>query len=303
MTVASPVAAPPGQYWSWRGFEIHYVKAGQAGSDRPAILLVHGFGASTDHWKKNIAALQSEFEVYAIDLLGFGRSAKAETEYSADLWVEQLHDFIADVVGKSAVIVGNSIGGYVALATTSRHPDRAAGGILLNPAGGFSEDFANRPEPNPVQKVVGQTMKGLFQQDWFSWLIFKYVQNKPFIRKTLRQVYVNQSEVTDELVEEIYRPSCDRGAAKVFARVFRAAKGAPIDELLGQLSQPLYLIWGEKDPWVGNVQARAEKFSRHYPTVRQDFINAGHCPHDDDPAAVNQRIRDWVLDEVVVNRR
>jgi pimeloyl-ACP methyl ester carboxylesterase len=294
MVIASPVPTVPGQYWTWRGFQIYYVRAGAARSQHPAILLVHGFGASTDHWKKNIVGLQDEFEVYAIDLLGFGRSTKAETQYSADLWVDQLHDFIQQVIGRPAVIVGNSIGGYTALATTSRFPDLAAAAILLNPAGGFREDGANRPEPSPLQKVFGTTLKSLLNQDWFSWLIFKYVQNKPFIRKTLKQVYVNTSAVTDELVEDIYRPACDRGAAKVFALVFRAPKGEPIDLLLQKLQRPLYVIWGERDPWVGNARSRGNKFIQHYPTVKQDFINAGHCPHDDDPDQVNALIRNWV---------
>jgi pimeloyl-ACP methyl ester carboxylesterase len=99
-----------GQYWTWRDYQIHYVKAGQ-NTDRPPILLVHGFGASTDHWVKNIAGLQDEFEVWAIDLLGFGRSTKADEQYSGDLWSNQIHDFIQEVIGRPAVIVGNSIGG------------------------------------------------------------------------------------------------------------------------------------------------------------------------------------------------
>ena len=45
-------------------------------SDRPALLLVHGFGASTDHWRHNIPVLAETHSVHALDLLGFGRSAK-----------------------------------------------------------------------------------------------------------------------------------------------------------------------------------------------------------------------------------
>lgn len=58
-------------YWNWRGWRIHYVQQGHQG---PCLLLVHGFGASTDHWRKNIAELSQQFRVWAIDLLGFGRS-------------------------------------------------------------------------------------------------------------------------------------------------------------------------------------------------------------------------------------
>ena len=77
MQVIESTAAIPGQYWEWRGQQIYYVKAGRRG-DRPPLLLVHGFGASTDHWRKNVVGLSDEFEVWAIDLLGFGRSAKPD---------------------------------------------------------------------------------------------------------------------------------------------------------------------------------------------------------------------------------
>ena len=67
------VASGSGAYWQWRGQTIYYVKAGvkagdsleEQGRDRPPLLLVHGFGASTDHWRKNIAGLSRYFEVWA----------------------------------------------------------------------------------------------------------------------------------------------------------------------------------------------------------------------------------------------
>ena len=124
MTIALSLEVASSQYWTWREFKIHYVKAGTR-NDRPPLLLVHGFGASTDHWKKNIAVLKNDFEVYAIDLLGFGRSQKADTAYSSDLWCEQLSDFVKEIIGRPAIIVGNSIGGYAALATASQFPDQA----------------------------------------------------------------------------------------------------------------------------------------------------------------------------------
>ncbi|MFN9362984.1 MAG: alpha/beta fold hydrolase, partial [Pseudanabaena sp.] len=69
-----------GQYWLWREQKIYFVKAGN-NPQRPPLLLVHGFGASTDHWRKNISELSQDFEVYAIDLLGFGRSQKPAWQY------------------------------------------------------------------------------------------------------------------------------------------------------------------------------------------------------------------------------
>ena len=70
--------------WSHLGHDVHTVhqQPEQDCSDRPALLLVHGFGASTDHWRHNIPVLARTHAVHALDLLGFGRSAKpAELAY------------------------------------------------------------------------------------------------------------------------------------------------------------------------------------------------------------------------------
>jgi pimeloyl-ACP methyl ester carboxylesterase len=284
--------AASGHYWTWRGHQIYYVKAGQRTANRPALLLVHGFGASTDHWQKNIAGLQDEFEVWAIDLLGFGRSTKADTQYSADLWCNQLYDFVTAVVAHPVVIAGNSIGAYTALATNALFPDITRGAILLNPVGSFSDPQPS--PPNAMQQAMGNTFKFLFNQSCVSWLIFKSVQNKNYIRKTLQKVYVNQAEVTEELVENIYRPSCDHGAATTFVRLFQSPKGEPVDTLLAQLQHPLLIIWGEKDPWIGNAQVKGAKFKQYYPNLQEAYINAGHCPHDDAPQIVNELIRSWL---------
>jgi pimeloyl-ACP methyl ester carboxylesterase len=291
MTTSLTLPQSTGQYWSWRGYQVYYVQAGK-NPDKPPILLVHGFGASTDHWKKNVAGLQAEFEVWAIDLLGFGRSTKADAQYSADLWSNQLHDFIEQVIGRPVVIAGNSIGGYTALATNALFPGQTRGAILINPVGSFSD--APTQEPTALQKAMGSTMKFMLNQDWVSWLIFKSVQNKSYIRKTLQKVYVNQAEVTDELVDDIYRPSCDPGAATTFARLFRSPKGEPTDSLLAKLQHPLLIIWGEKDPWIGDAKVRGAKFAKFYPGAESVYINAGHCPHDDAPVVVNELIRSWM---------
>ncbi|MFM6190896.1 MAG: alpha/beta fold hydrolase [Planktothrix sp.] len=286
----------PGQYWQWRDQLIYYVRAGERHPQRPPLLLVHGFGASTDHWRKNIQELQSDFEVWAIDLLGFGRSAKPKREYSGQLWRDQLQDFITEVIGQPVILAGNSLGGYASLCVASQCPSTAKGLILLNSAGPFTETDP-RPEPPLWKKAVSTTMRSLFRQDWVSFLIFQWTRRRSIIRKTLLKVYLDPSAVTDQLVEEIYRPSCDPGAAQVFASVFKSPQGEKVDVLLNQLSCPLLLIWGEGDPWM-NCRERSRKFHQYYPQLQEYFLQAGHCPHDEVPEQVNNLIRSWVLEQV-----
>ena len=283
----------PGTYWQWRDNSIYYVSAGQQQSDLPALLLVHGFGASTDHWRKNIAQLQEDFQVWAIDLLGFGRSAKPKQEYSGNLWREQLHDFITEVIGKPTVLAGNSLGGYASLCVAAAYPQSTAGLILLNSAGPFS-DTTTQSDRESKSNFGGKLTRSILLQPWASFLLFQYVRRRSVIRKTLNQVYYDRSAVTEQLVEDIYRPSCDLGAAEVFNAVFKTPQGEKVDVLLSQMLCPLLLLWGEKDPWI-NARDRGSKFREYYPQLTEYYLEAGHCPHDEIPEEVNQLITNWVL--------
>ena len=77
--------------WNYLDHPVHSVRQRPpqqlSDRDQPAVLLVHGFGASTDHWRHNIPALADRYEVHALDLLGFGRSAKPQgLPYGGCLW-------------------------------------------------------------------------------------------------------------------------------------------------------------------------------------------------------------------------
>ncbi|MEH1825537.1 MAG: alpha/beta fold hydrolase [Nostoc sp.] len=310
VTTAPSTIPIPGKYWQWRGHNVYYVRAGEKQTQRPPLLLVHGFGASTDHWRKNITGLCQDFEVFAIDLLGFGRSAKPKLQYSGDLWRAQLHDFISEVIGQKAVLAGNSLGGYACLCVAAQHPDSVAGLVLLNSAGPFS-DSQPTPEPEVLQtqiqppkkpssleKLLGNSVKWIFQQPLAQFVLFQYVRQRWVIRQTLEKVYLDKSAVTDQLVEEIYRPAFDAGALDVFVSVFSSPQGEKVDVLLKQLTCSLLMLWGEADPWM-NTRERSQKFRQYCPQLTEHLLTAGHCPHDEIPDTINQLLRDWVLSESV----
>ena len=295
MPLTSPpiMQSVPGTYWQWQGNSIYYVCAGEQQSHKPPLLLVHGFGASTEHWRKNIAQLQKQFQVWAIDLLGFGRSAKPSQEYSGNLWREQLHDFITAVIGQPTVLAGNSLGGYASLCVAAEYPQSTVGLILLNSAGPFSDTEVNSNQ-NSRSNLVGKLIRSVLLQPWASFLLFQYVRRRSVIRKTLNKVYFDRSVITEQLVEDIYLPSCDRGAADVFNSVFKTPQGEKVDVLLGQMDCPLLLLWGEKDPWI-DARDRGNKFCQYYSQITQYYLKAGHCPHDEIPEQVNTLITDWTL--------
>ena len=279
--------------WHWQGHKIRYTVAG---TGKP-LLLIHGFGASIGHWKHNIPVLaEAGYKVFAIDLLGFGASDKALLDYSLELWQEQITDFWAEFINEPTVFVGNSIGALLALMLVTKNPEISAGGVLINCAGGLN----HRPgDLNPLLGVVMGGFARLVKSPVTGNLLFNNIRRKSQIRRTLYQVYRDRNAVTDELVEMLYQPSCDPGAQQVFASVLTAPAGQTPTELLPSLNQPLLVVWGEKDPWTPVAGAKIyQDLAKNNPDVEFEIIpNAGHCPHDENPTAVNAQILNWLANQ------
>nr|MBX2862995.1 alpha/beta fold hydrolase [Leptolyngbyaceae cyanobacterium MAG.088] len=214
-----------------------------------------------------------------------------------DLWRDQLSDFIEQIVGRPAVIAGNSIGGYSCLFTAATRPQWVKGAVLLNGVGSFKDQMPAK-EASPLKKAIGNTIKNIILSPVPSWFVFQFVKKKSYIRKTLKQVYVNQDAVTEELIENIYRPATEPEAPAAFAALFKAPRGERVDVLLSQLERPLLLLWGTKDPWM-NCEERSNLFRKYYSDIEEHFLEAGHCPHDDRPELVNPLVRDWVIKTVM----
>jgi pimeloyl-ACP methyl ester carboxylesterase len=92
---------------------MQYALAGESG---PPVVFVHGFGAFWQHWRDNIKSVaESGHRVFALTMLGFGRSEKPLITYTDLVWGELVRDFIVEVVREPAVVAGNSIGGDFAM--------------------------------------------------------------------------------------------------------------------------------------------------------------------------------------------
>jgi pimeloyl-ACP methyl ester carboxylesterase len=276
--------------WSWQGHQIEYTVKG---TGQP-LLLIHGFGASIGHWRQNIPALAAGgYQVWAIDLLGFGGSGKPAIAYSMHLWQELVKDFWEFHIQKPTVFVGNSIGALLSLMVVAEYPEIAAGAVLINCAGGMS----HRPgELNLPLRVVMQWFNRIVRSKIVGPIVFNRIRQKERIRSTLLQVYRHREAVTDELVDLIYAPSCDPGAQKVFASIISAPPGPGIAELLPKVQRPLLVLWGAEDPWTpvsaGNVFQ--ELSAKGQPVEFLAIPGTGHCPHDERPDLVNPIILNWL---------
>lgn len=290
--------------WKWRGHNINYLEMGDP--SKPALLLIHGFGASAYHWRYNIPVLARDYHVYAFDLIGFGLSDKPVQDYSAEIWRDQAVDFVKDVIGKETTVAGNSLGGFTALyaASTGTTADKGVGEdvdslikgcVLLNGAGRFRDPDAPAEDEVKEKNAFIEWVSSGIQRAVIA-ASFVYTKQPSRIEQVLRQVYpVNSGNVDLELVESIRVPSLDPNAAEVFFRVIVKNGSGPqayVDDLLKDLDTPLLLAWGEEDPWIRPVAA--DKIQTLYPESRRVSIDAGHCPHDEAPDVVNSAILEFM---------
>ncbi|KAI2509448.1 Serine aminopeptidase [Fragilaria crotonensis] len=277
------------QTWKWNDHDINYIEMGD--SSKPPLLLIHGFGASAYHFRYNIPVLARDYHVFAFDMLGFGLSSKPIQEYPAEVWRDQTVAFIRDVIGKPVTVAGNSLGGFTALYAAASLPDLIPACILLNSAGSFRNPEAQVKAPPPawlqsIQNSLERFVIGLS---------FLYTKQPSRIQEVLKQVYpVSSDQVDDELVESIRIPSLDPNAPEVFFQVVSKStkRQTFVDDLLERIECPVLLCWGERDPWIR--PAAADKMEKIYANCKRVSIDAGHCPHDEAPAAVNAAIREFM---------
>lgn len=285
------------QTWNWKGNKINYIELGDP--SKPALILIHGFGASSFHYRYNIPNLARDYHVYAFCKLGFGLSDKPVQEYAAEVWRDQAADFLKEVVQKPAVLAGNSLGGFTSLytAATDDVKDLVKGVVLMNGAGRFRDGTKlqeEEPQANGIIVAIQQ-----FVQRAVIAASFVVTKQPARITQILRQVYpINANNVDPELVESIRFPSLDPNAAEVFYRVItKNGRGPPkvyIDDLLQQVDVPILLCWGEYDPWIRSEAADKIQQLKPDGSITRVSIEAGHCPHDEAPEAVNTAIRNFM---------
>lgn len=296
--MSAVTATPIADYtWPWQGLPIRYQSAGMAGAP---MVLIHGFGASSDHWRKNIADLAATNRVYAIDLVGFGKSVKPApgdpVPYTFETWGQLVVDFCQEIVGEPAFLVGNSIGCVVAMQAAVMAPNQVLGVAMLDCSLRLLHDRKRatlpwyRGAPTPLfQALLGVRPIGHF--------FFSRLARPNFIRNVLKQAYGRKDAVNDELVEILLAPGRDPGAADVFLAFVRYSQGPLPEDLLPLLQCPALFIWGADDPWEPLELGRE---LANYPAV-EDFVvleGVGHCPQDEAPEQVNPILRDWVAGKV-----
>ncbi|CCQ56139.1 alpha/beta fold hydrolase [Crocosphaera watsonii] len=283
--------------WIWRGWPIRYTfvpeEIPQDAETKPPLILIHGFGAGVEHWRHNIPTLRQYYRVYALDLLGFGRSHKAATDYTAYLWAEQIYYFWRSFIGKPVVLVGNSIGSLVCLTAAFKYPEMVSGLVMLS-----LPDVSLRQEaiPKGLRPIVN-TIEGLFSPPLLLRTLFNIIRRPGVIRPWVGVAYHDKSAINDELLDMITIPPQERGAARTFCLLFEGLKkphySPSVKVILPKLTIPILLVWGRQDKMI--PVSLASVFSKLNEQITlKELDNAGHCLHDECPDRFNPILLDWL---------
>lgn len=282
--------------WVWRGWQIRYTYLRARNvmeSSQPPLILIHGFGASIPHWRKNLTALSDNYTVYALDLLGFGASRKAFTNYQVSFWTELIFDFWQTFVNFPAILVGNSLGSLVALTAASHYPQMTQGLVMVN-----LPDVTSRREmiPKLLQPVVS-SIEGIFTTPILLKPLFFLVRRPSIIRKWVKLAYYDQNAVTDELVDILATPPFDENAEQAFCALVQSVNqpyfANSAKKMLSNLNIAILLIWGDEDKII--PVSLAPQLAKVNSCIELQILErVGHCPFDESPDIFNNLIISWI---------
>ncbi len=294
-------------YWIWNGFKIAWFVENE--KDNTPLLLLHGFGANSKHWRNNIKNFANNgYTVYSMDLLGFGESdqpgIKEIGKLDNGIWCDQVTDFIIDIIRpintNKIVIIGNSLGGLVALTSAVYIPEEISGIIvspLPDPIGlkiNYSED-ESKFKSNKYQLI--KLFVSLLPIEFILFVIDKF----KLIYYFLNFAYEKKEFIDKELFNLISIPSKRPSAARTLRAMClgmttrsNKLKSSFLLKVISNVKKvPFLLVWGEKDKFIPlNYGKRIAKL---FPWVELKVIsNSGHCVHDEDPQLFNKISKEWI---------
>ncbi|HET7559762.1 MAG TPA: alpha/beta fold hydrolase [Limnochordia bacterium] len=258
------------------GHRLHRVVLGEG----PPLVLLHGFGGWAFAWRHNYAALGRRFRVHALDLLGFGRSAKPRGPiYDLAVQAALVSEYLATFAGGEADLLGHSLGGGVALSVAAQRPERVRRLVLVASIWP-GQSFA--PDRRLLRLLASPLGPGLL----------RVLARPRVVARTLRSVYGDPSQVDRATIRGYAEPVRARGAAAALAGLLGSRfLGEALD--LSRIAQPALLIWGARDPVV--PKAVGDRLAAELPAATLEvWPGVGHVPSEEAPERFNRRVIEFL---------
>ena len=261
--------------------QVHYRDEGKGFP----IVLIHGTGSSLHTWNDWTKELTKKYRVIRLDLPAFGLTGpNKNADYTIKSYTDFLHQFISKIKIDKFHLVGNSLGGNIAWNYTAEHPQKIEKLILVDASGLPT----NKPQPAIFKMAKTPILSS----------VFLFMTPKFFIKKNMKEVYADNSKITDLLISRYHKMSLREGNRKAFidrAKIdFTVGEKVNLNKLKSIKTHTL-LIWGAKDNWIP-LKSVGKKMDSILPNSKLVVLeNSGHVPMEENPKESLVVLKDFLI--------
>lgn len=271
--------------WTWRGWRINFASAGRG----TPVLLIHALypGASSAQWERNFDFLAERYRVYALDLLGFGLSARPRLAYDPTLYQELIESFLKDNIGEPAIVVASGQSAPFVIKAAAENPHLVRQLILDTPTG-----LTRFADPAPL---VQRAAYGFWRLPIVGNIAYLTMVTRGSIKHMLeRQVFADERVATPMMVEQIFRQSHQPGAKWAPIAMMGGVLNINVSAEYARLKQPIMLVWGETTSMIPLSDAEPFQHLNEQSVVLNAFPECRLMPGYEHPEAFNNRIKEWL---------
>ena len=280
------LADPDSQFVEVNGLEVHYKEMGEG---EPVYLLLHGFGASTFSWREVIEPLGQQGRAIAYDRPAFGLTERSlewegQNPYSAQAQMDLVLGLMDELGVDQAVLVGNSAGGTVALATALQHPDRVSALVLVDAAvytGGGSPSWIR-----PVFKTP--------QMDHLGPLLARRISSAG--ENLIYRSWHDPDQITPAVLEGYQQPLQAENWDQALWELTKASSAPDLENELDRVQVPTLVITGDDDRVVPTAESM--QLAVDIPgAVLGVMENCGHVPQEECPVQFLQAVDQFMMEQ------
>jgi 3-oxoadipate enol-lactonase len=255
------------------GIEVHYVDVND--SHALPIVLIHGFPFNHEMWQPQIESFAKKFRVIAYDIRGHGKTVAPDSQYVIEFLVDDLISLLDYLKIEKAILCGLSLGGYIALRTVERNPERVLALILA--------DTQSKPDSNEAKLKRAATMKSIKTQG-----IHAYAEN---LVKTLftSDTLTKKTDLVAWVKEMIKASSPSAICAALLALTGRT----DTTPTLPNINVPTLILVGEHDASTTPI-ASQEMHNKIVNSEIHVIPNAGHLSNLENPGEFNKHILNFL---------